>query len=54
MRQALVAHLGLGEPRRRRLSFIGIGSSGHTDTSDRFEEILAQEWAADIERHRDP
>jgi hypothetical protein len=48
-RQALEAHLGLTEDGRRHLSFIGIGASGYTDTSERVDEILAEEWTKFIE-----
>lgn len=27
-----------------RLWFVGLGQSGHTDTSERIEEIIAEEW----------
>jgi hypothetical protein len=28
----------------KRLSFIDIGANGFTDTSERIDEILAEEW----------
>lgn len=37
--------LGEHVPGRRRLSFIGLGRSGHDDTSERHKEILAQAFA---------
>jgi hypothetical protein len=52
-RQALIAHLGLADAPKRRLPFVGLGASGHTDTTERLDEILAEEWPAAIERHRD-
>ena len=41
-REALEAYRGNGG---QRLSFVGIGRSGHTDTAARIEEILAEEWS---------
>lgn len=32
-------------PPRRRLSFIGMGRSGHTDTSERAKEIVGEAFA---------
>ncbi len=32
-------------PVQRRLGFIGIGRSGHDDTSERHEEIIAEAFA---------
>jgi hypothetical protein len=32
-------------PPRRRLSFIGMGRSGHTDTSDRAKKIVGEAFA---------
>lgn len=51
-RQALIAHFGLGSNIPRRISFAGLGDSGHTDLAGRMEEILAEEWADVIERDR--
>lgn len=42
-RTALEQHLGAGE--RRRLSAAASGRSGHSDVSERIEEILASEIA---------
>ena len=42
-REALEAYLGNGG--RRRLSFVGVGRSGHRDKARRMEEILAEEWS---------
>lgn len=52
-RQALIEHLGLTPERRRHIPFAKLGRSSYTDTSIKVDEILAQEWACDIERHRD-
>lgn len=41
-REALEAYL-VGQPGRRRLGAAGAGRSGHTDVSERIEEILAAE-----------
>lgn len=43
-RCAFVAHLGLDLEEPRRLPFVGLFESGHTDTAERAEEILAAEW----------
>ncbi len=42
-REALAAHLGLGE-RRRHLPFAALGASGHRTTARDLEDILAAEW----------
>lgn len=45
VRAALAQVLGGSEPGRRPLPFPAFsGSSGETDTSERVEEILAEEW----------
>lgn len=41
-RQALEAYLGAGST-RRRLGAAGAGRSGHSDVSERIEEILSTE-----------
>lgn len=41
-REAIEAHLG-GKRLRRRLLAAGAGASGHTDISERIEEILGAE-----------
>ena len=41
-REAIETHLG--EQPRRRLLAAGAGSSGHSDVSERIEEILTREW----------
>jgi predicted transcriptional regulator len=41
-REAIEAHLG--RPRRRRLLAAGAGRSGRSDTSERIEAILREEW----------
>lgn len=41
-REAIEAHLGGSRPRRRLLA-AGAGASGHSDISERIEEILAAE-----------
>ncbi len=43
VREAIAAHLGIGE--RRRLLAAGAGQSGRSDISERIEEILRQESA---------
>ncbi len=35
---------------RRPLPFAALGRSGHHDTAERIEEILAREWTADRNR----
>ena len=43
IREALEGYFhGSGPP--KRLSFIGIGASGFTDTSQRIDNILAEGW----------
>jgi len=51
--RALRAHFGLDGDAPRPVPFANLGKSGYTDTAERMEEVLAEEWAADIERHRD-
>lgn len=46
-REALREHFGL-DGKRRRIGFAAIGRSGHTDTAERAEEVLA-EMADEIE-----
>lgn len=48
-RAALAAHFGLAPP-PRPLGFVALGRSAYTDTAERFEEYLAQEWDADRRR----
>jgi hypothetical protein len=43
IREALEGYFHGGGP-PKRLSFIGLGASGFTDTSERVDEILAKEW----------
>jgi Arc/MetJ-type ribon-helix-helix transcriptional regulator len=50
-RQALSEHLGL-DGKKRHLPFVALGRSGYHDTADRIEEILAREWADQIDRDR--
>jgi metal-responsive CopG/Arc/MetJ family transcriptional regulator len=45
VRQSLSARFEDADSKPRTLRFAGIGRSHCTDTSDRVEEILAQEWA---------
>jgi predicted transcriptional regulator len=42
-REAVETHLAAGRGRRRRLLAAAAGRSGHSDVSDRIEEILAAE-----------
>jgi predicted transcriptional regulator len=42
-REAVETHLAARTGRRRRLLAAGAGRSGHTDVSERIEEILAAE-----------
>jgi Arc/MetJ-type ribon-helix-helix transcriptional regulator len=49
VREALTRYLGLsvdGEP--RKLPFASLGRSGHHDTAENAEEILAGEWVDDL------
>jgi hypothetical protein len=42
VRDALSAHFGVGRTEPRDLPFAGLGDSGHTDTAERAEEVLAE------------
>jgi predicted transcriptional regulator len=42
-REAIETHLSVKAGRRRRLLAAGAGRSGHSDVSERIEEILAAE-----------
>lgn len=44
VREALTEYLAGGKPRKRRLGFANLGRSGHRDTSEKIDEILAREW----------
>jgi hypothetical protein len=48
-RRALRAYFGLNGEKRRAIPFANLGASGYTDTSERAEEILAEEWVRFIE-----
>ncbi len=55
VRAALATHFKLDQP--RELPFAALGHSGHPNASRDIDEILAAEWADDIERdafNRDP
>jgi hypothetical protein len=52
VREALEGRFG-GKDRPRKLPFVALGRSGHSSTGRDAEELLAAEWAADIERARD-
>lgn len=43
-RCAFVDHLRLDPDAPKRLPFVGLFESEHTDTAERAEEILAAEW----------
>ncbi|TMD43371.1 MAG: ribbon-helix-helix protein, CopG family [Chloroflexi bacterium] len=47
VREALTEYLAGGKPRPRRLAFANLGRSGHHDTSERIDEILAREWTVE-------
>jgi Arc/MetJ-type ribon-helix-helix transcriptional regulator len=51
IRRALVASLKLDTD--QRLPFESLGASGQTHIAEHMEDLLAQDWAADINRHRD-
>ena len=48
-RQVWTAHFRPQAAGKRRLPFVGIAASGHTDTAARAEEILAENWPRFIE-----
>ena len=52
-RRALAEGLGLADGRSRKLPFAALGRSGYRNTAQDMEEILAREWADDIDRDRD-
>jgi predicted transcriptional regulator len=49
-RAALAAYFGLVATRPRSLGFVALGRSAHTDTAERFQEYLAQDWDTDRRR----
>jgi len=51
LRTAAVDHLGLNRP--RELPFASLGRSGHSNVAEDMEELIAREWPAHLERHRD-
>lgn len=53
IREVLAERFGMVPGRPREIPWAGLGGSGSTNTGERFEEILAQEWPADLERDRD-
>ena len=44
-REALQAYLDRKRPRRKKLSFVGIGKSRETDVAERHEELLWKKQA---------
>lgn len=48
-REAIERQLGIRRRGKRKIPFAAIGSSGHTDTAARAEEILADEWPERID-----
>ena len=54
VRRALADHLNVAPGRPRRIPFAALGNSGYSDTSERFDEILAEKWADHIANDRDP
>ncbi len=44
-REAIEAHLGRTGGERRKIRFAALGRSGHRDTAQTLDEILAKEWA---------
>ncbi|HXH24921.1 MAG TPA: CopG family transcriptional regulator [Vicinamibacterales bacterium] len=46
VREAIEARLG-AHADRRKLSFVGIGRSGHRTTARDMEEIMTSEWTLD-------
>ena len=43
-REAIQAHLGLPTGGRRALRFAALGRSGHRDTAEHIDDVLATEW----------
>jgi len=56
VRRVLSEHFGMNgnAPSSRYAGIIGLFDSGRRDVSERMEELLAETWADDIERDRDP
>lgn len=50
VREALQEKLNYMPGLPRDIPWIGIGESGHTDTAERFDEILAESWSDAIDR----
>ena len=48
-RQVFTAHFRPEAEGKRRLPFVGIAASDHTDTAAQAEEILAEKWSRFIE-----
>ena len=53
VRQSLSARFEDADSKPRTLRFAAIGRSQYTDTSDRVEEILGQDWATPSWEKRD-
>jgi hypothetical protein len=51
-RRALAAHLGLADGAPRDVPFAALGRSGQRHTARDMEDILAREWAADLDHDR--
>ena len=52
VRELVNERLGTNGGAPRALPFAAVGASGHRDVAERFDEILAKEWADAIDRDR--
>lgn len=53
VREIIDEHFGVSCRRPREISFAAVGASSEGDISERFDEILAKEWADAIANDRD-
>lgn len=47
-REALSEHFGVAAEQHRSVPFAAVGHSGYSDTAERLEELLDEEWPEDI------
>lgn len=53
VREIIDEHFGVTSCRPREIPFAAVGASRTGDISERFDEILAREWADAIDNDRD-
>jgi metal-responsive CopG/Arc/MetJ family transcriptional regulator len=49
-RGALSSHFGLSTDEPRHIPFAALGRSAHSDTAERIEELVSEEWHPDRDR----